>query len=269
MNRYTEKIILKNNGKERTIVKFTDEFKKSDRLKEWDRAQQELSRLVGRPRNSFAYVSLNESTPSTFLTIEPHLKENNRFFYPVDISDFFGSIDRGVLVEKVMDIGIDERTFKAIVDFLIFTQDVQEFWGFDYSKGLIQGFPLSPILSHIYLTDFDNSFRIDSEVMYTRYSDDILLSSDNLAELLIVKNRVGRGLGNLGLAINKDKSKLIDIRNGQFVFLGINIKAPEKKFRVSLSRRYLSKTFSSSDEKYVEGRLNYYKQFQKWAKRVQ
>lgn len=50
------------------------------------------------------------------------------------------------------------------------------------------GTPMSPFLANVYLTEMDKYFE-ERDVLYFRYSDDIILFADSMEELLAAEKR--------------------------------------------------------------------------------
>ena len=111
-------------------------------------------------------------------------------------------------------------------------------------KGLPQGGPLSPLLSNIYLTPVDQTLERAQRttrqgqywyVTYARWADDlvILVDSHRRHDWLLdaVTRRVREELTKLGIPVNEEKSRLVDLERGEaFTFLGF-------EFRRERSRR--------------------------------
>ena len=85
-------------------------------------------------------------------------------------------------------------------------------------KGIYQGSCISPILSNIYLMEFDKSIAADCQQFF-RYSDDILILGRSKEELLEMLARTQSFFDNLGLTVSEEKSKLVPLSEG-VSFLG-------------------------------------------------
>jgi CRISPR-associated protein Cas1 len=85
-------------------------------------------------------------------------------------------------------------------------------------RGLPQGSPLSPLLSNLYLDAVDEALA-GRGVRLVRFADDfvVLCKSRDLAETTL--ERAARLLADQGLALNRDKTRLVDFDQG-FRFLG-------------------------------------------------
>jgi RNA-directed DNA polymerase len=105
-------------------------------------------------------------------------------------------------------------------------------------KGLPQGGPLSPLLSNIYLTPVDQMLEQAREttrhgsfwyVTYARWADDlvVLVHADPRQDWLLkaVCQRVREELAKLGIPVNEEKSRVVDLEHGEtFTFLGFEFR---------------------------------------------
>ena len=87
--------------------------------------------------------------------------------------------------------------------------------------GLYQGSGLSPVLSNIYLMNFDHAVKQQCRT-YIRYSDDILILGDSREELKQVKASIKIKLEALGLSMNEEKTKICSAKEG-ISFLGYQL----------------------------------------------
>ncbi|GGP81499.1 reverse transcriptase domain-containing protein [Shewanella ulleungensis] len=191
--------------------------------------------------------------------VEKHASSN--FFYQTDISDFFGSIT-GDDIMKVINTSLLNV---PVSDVLEYKQLLFELMVVD--NNLPAGFATSPLLSNITLVDFDNALKKycdRSNIIYTRYSDDLIISSvnegfvDNINE--VIKSFLHEHMGErFNLNYNKTKVR----RKGQKVkILGftilpngiITISKSYKEEVESLLYFYLNDTDKFSD--YVKNKIN-------------
>ena len=105
--------------------------------------------------------------------------------------------------------------------------------------GLHQGCSLSPILSNVYLMDFDR-WLSSQNMFYARYSDDMLLLAREESQLAAIKQEITEKFATLGLEISESKTFVGKIPDG-FVFLGYYFdekgKAIPAKAKSELSQR--------------------------------
>ena len=88
----------------------------------------------------------------------------------------------------------------------------------DKRVGVYQGSGIAPVLSNIYLMDFDN-WMLTQSVYFIRYSDDMLILSNDSDGLMTLLQEIKLRLEALGLKINDSKSVIGSISEG-FEFLG-------------------------------------------------
>jgi hypothetical protein len=86
-------------------------------------------------------------------------------------------------------------------------------------RGIVQGSPISAMLSNVYMIDFDNEiykFCEERGVFYRRYSDDILIVSE-IGKYEAVLEFVCRKLNEHKLSLSKKKCRADLVRNGVFL----------------------------------------------------
>jgi RNA-directed DNA polymerase len=101
-------------------------------------------------------------------------------------------------------------------------------------KGVPQGGVISPLLSNLYLNEVDRMLEkaVDTtrrgkytNIQYARFADDmvILIDAEQRSDWLVkaVNRRLREEFVKLGVAINEDKSRMVDLKKGEsFTFLG-------------------------------------------------
>jgi RNA-directed DNA polymerase len=105
-------------------------------------------------------------------------------------------------------------------------------------KGVAQGGVLSPLLSNLYLTAVDRMLEQAKEVTrrgsytyleYARFADDLVILVDAYPQhdwlLKAVEKRLREELATLQVALNEEKSRLVDLAHGEhFSFLGFEFR---------------------------------------------
>lgn len=207
--------------------------------------------------------------------IKRHQKNESKWFGKFDLHDFFGSTTQEFVT----------RMFSMIYPFceVMRSSDGRELFSAAISLcflhgGLPQGTPISPMITNIMMIPIDyklfNSLHNEENTfVYTRYADDMLISSrwdfdinkvqkkikNIFAEfsapftLNEKKTRYGSSSGsnwNLGVMLNKDNQITIGWR--------------EKKHFQTMLRTYAmdranNKRWGYHDVKVLEGKINYYK----------
>lgn len=164
--------------------------------------------------------------------MQVHQRNNSRWFLKLDIKDFFNNCDEKKLKAKLKHIYpltfFTTRQISLIVN------------ACTLAHRLPQGAPTSPILSNLYMLDFDHMLtkQLGTDYVYTRYADDILISSrvkfhytnivnivaayltDEGMNLNHTKTRFGSSNGsnwNLGIMYNKDLDITVGYRNKHLI----------------------------------------------------
>jgi len=137
-----------------------------------------------------------------------------RYVLNLDIKDFFPSISKEKLMSKLRCIFLGTNFDPVVLDW------IEELCFLD--GGLPQGAPSSPVLSNIYLLDFD--YELAGYISgygfnYSRYVDDITISGDDAVKQNagLVVGLVSRLLGREELRLNNKKTKLMPYFQKQMV----------------------------------------------------
>lgn len=158
-------------------------------------------------------------------------------FLKFDIHKFFNSIDKKKLVKKL----IKEFELDAIYE-----EQVSIILDTCFREGKMPiGLITSPVLSDIYMKDFDGEFakELGNHYIYTRYADDILISHSDIIsqeEELRIKSLLKKMLGALGLNLNENKYIRRDlIKRGDYIkYLGLNIVKNQQKNVITVGKAY-------------------------------
>ena len=177
----------------------------------------------------------------------------------VDLSSYFDNIRHHLLLEKVARRVSDG-------DVLALLKKILKANG---KKGVPQGGVISPLLSNVYLNEVDRMLERAKEttregqytyVEYVRWADDLVILVDAYQRhdwlLAAVDKRLREELELLQVAVNEDKSRMVDLAKGDsFGFLGFEFRrvrslrgvwrpqySPQMKTRSALLRK-LKKIF--------------------------
>lgn len=217
---------------------------------------------------------------STLDSIKRHQANNSRWFLKTDFSNFFGNTTFDFIIKQLeiiypfseimaSDIGRKELT-KALSLCIL-------------NGGLPQGTPISPMLTNVVMIPADHEIskmcrEHSPHLLYTRYADDILISSPYdfeyesvCKEIMNVlttkfhaqyvikpeKTRYGSSAGrnwNLGVMLNKDN----EITIGH---------ARKRELKVMLHKLIVENasgvTWSVEDAQHLYGLINYYRQVER------
>ena len=132
--------------------------------------------------------------------------QGNSYFFVSDFKNFFPSFEKNFIKNTLLNIlnNEDKEHIKLIISLIL------------YNNKLQYGFPTSPIISNILMKNFDNKLNNNllkdfpnNNIQYTRYADDITISS----KYRIDKNKLKNSLNNLidedfnFLTINEKKTR--------------------------------------------------------------
>ena len=131
----------------------------------------------------------------------------NKYFFQTDLLRFFPSIDVSLVRSTI--IGSSDCT--PIADILDHVERILEL--VTVNESLPVGFSTSPLISNACLFEFDNAFQKfceEREFAYTRYSDDLIVSSKNKGDLVSIEEVLQTLLAeffNGKIALNQGKTK--------------------------------------------------------------
>jgi RNA-directed DNA polymerase len=94
-------------------------------------------------------------------------------------------------------------------------------------SGTPQGGVISPLLANIYLHAFDRAWAEHGTGELVRYADDFVVLCRSVAQAEQAQRVATALLGDLGLALHPDKTRVVDLREGKqgFDFLGCHLRA--------------------------------------------
>lgn len=133
----------------------------------------------------------------------------------IDIRNYFDSISHERLVE-VIDRYFEDNTLRLLITRFIHAPVERGLEVVNITQGLLQGSPLSPILSNLYLHEFDLELTTRN-IPFVRYCDDINIYCKSYEEALNNYAFAKKKLENSGLAINKEKSGIYHAFNRRFL----------------------------------------------------
>ena len=140
--------------------------------------------------------------------------------YKVDIHDYFNSISIQILLPILKNmLSDDERLYSFLERLLTENKAVFENQIIEEERGVMAGTPVSPFLANIYLIELDAYF-LANQIIYVRYSDDIILFTDSYEEIENHKKTIFQFLKKYKLTVNPEKEKLIP-PDEAWEFLGI------------------------------------------------
>lgn len=139
----------------------------------------------------------------------------------VDIKSFFDCISHEnlyrILQKKIKEqdvLEVIQKSYKSRI--LEKSGEIRE-----KRLGIAQGSSIAPILSNIYLMQFDFEMKSKCNV-YVRYSDDIIVFGESKEQMKMLKAMMEVKLQNMGLQLNEEKTEIKSVEEG-VSFLGYEL----------------------------------------------
>lgn len=199
---------------------------------------------------TYAYRS-SRSALSGIETIHKRLLTGQEsWIIKTDIHHFFETIEWPKLKQKLQGMIKEDDVLELIrmnccgPQLDVATGDLT-----DRTVGIYQGSGLSPVLSNIYMMDFDQ-WMMTTGLYFIRYSDDMIVLGKSEQEMIKLMQDISGHLSALGLEVNDKKSMIGKISDG-FQFLGYAFSDKGKmipaKAEENLSTRLESMWLTSGD----------------------
>ena len=142
------------------------------------------------------------------------------YSYKLDVSNYFNSIDNALLLPALKQLFSDDVPLYGFIE-----SQLSDPRAFDNGnvvtepKGVMAGMPYAGFLANIFLTPLDREFEKIPDILYCRYSDDIIIFAKEKETLDSAKVRLHEYLHQYHLGINSDKE--VETTPGQpWTFLG-------------------------------------------------
>jgi RNA-directed DNA polymerase len=135
-----------------------------------------------------------------------------------DLKSYFDTIPHDRLLGRLRERIADGRILRLIETFLkAGIMDGLREW--EPEAGAPQGAVLSPLLSNIYLNPLDHQMATQGFEM-VRYADDFVILCRSQAEAEQALAQVRQWCADAGLVLHPNKTKIVDVRQAGFDFLG-------------------------------------------------
>ena len=214
-----------------------------------------LSRLVPH-HSSFAYYYKR----NTLQCVSHHLGAKTILKY--DLKDFFFHINEKNIYDIFLSLGYSKAvsfylarlctTTKLPRELIAYVREAPYQQEFSRRVGVLpQGAPTSPMLSNLMAYKLDQelfSFSLSEKMTYTRYADDIIISSCDKLSLDLIKTihrEVNKIVKHNHFKLNKSKTRVVK-KGSRMILLGLGIDGEQP--RIMRSRRKKIETFLYSIE---------------------
>ena len=205
--------------------------------------------------HSYAYQE-GKGLQSAIARIKEILENGSDYIAEIDIKNYFDTIDLPLLIKKMHKF-IDDGDVMALLEKYLYCSISREGRIFQKTKGILTGSAISPILSNIYLNDFDCCLQ-ESKYQWVRFADNIYLFSDTFEHATELFNQMSAFLvDHFNLEINQSKSGVY--RAGERIILGYDVirsgKRIELRKHIYREQKCYYKWYSSQLEK-IDGKYH-------------
>lgn len=178
--------------------------------------------------SSFGYRP-GRSAKAALRKVWREIEAGAEWIVDADLRDYFGAIDHEKLMTLVAQRVADGRVL-TLIEQMLTAGYLERGRLFPTSQGTPQGGVVSPLLSNILLTPFDQEMRRRGYQL-TRYADDWVVTCRSRREAEVALGIAERILGTLGVQVNRQKTQIVHVRHG-FAFLGYKIKRGSRRLRL-------------------------------------
>ena len=163
--------------------------------------------------------------------VDEGLKAGHCWVVDADISDYYGSIPQAALMQAVEKWISDGAVLELLRQWLG-QQVLEQMRAWTPVSGTPQGAVISPLLSNIYLHEFDRHLS-ERGYRLVRYCDDFVILCDSASEAQAAFQEVQVWMQAQGLQLHPQKSRIGDCRvpGEGFEFLGYRFEAGRREVR--------------------------------------
>lgn len=159
--------------------------------------------------NSQAYQE-NKGVVSATEKARAYIEQGNQIVVEIDIKDFFDTISLAKLMELLKTLFTDSKVLTLISSYLYCRLLIDD-EVLNKEKGLVQGNPISPILSNLYLHSLDLHME-QKGYHWIRFSDNIYIYCSQKSEAQSIFQHLCKYLSQeYELQINQKKSGIYDV----------------------------------------------------------
>ena len=189
--------------------------------------------------NSFAYQE-GKGILDAVQTAQQFIESGNIWVAEIDLQNYFDTVNLERLLGMIQEKIADEAVRQLIRSYLYckIQQDIQIF---DKTEGLVQGNSISPVLSNLYLHEFD-CYLQKKLYQWIRFADNICIYSDNMECAEQIFEHVCQVLEDtFGVVVNRKKSGVFDVYSRRLLgyeFYKVNGKVACRKYQYQKANYY-------------------------------
>jgi RNA-directed DNA polymerase len=161
------------------------------------------------------------STKDAMRKVWKEIQSGREWIVDADLKDFFGSAEHEKLLTLVAQRVADGRILR-LIQAMLKAGSYGRGRLFPTERGTPQGSVISPLLSNILLTPFDQEMRRKGYQL-TRFADDWVVTCTSAEEARAAITAALRILKELGVELHPQKTRIVHVQHG-FEFLGYKIK---------------------------------------------
>jgi group II intron reverse transcriptase/maturase len=201
-----------------------------------DRVAQMVCKLIVEPifeadfEDSSYGFRPGRSSKDAMQAIKGHLQEGKTEVFDADLSAYFDTIPHDKLQVALKQRITDPRLLHLINLWLKSPvyEDGQMKGGKKQRTGTPQGGVISPLLANVYMHLVDKIINDTGKLFYksgikiVRYADDFVLMGKQITE--VARQRLVSILDRMGLRLNEQKTRQVQVRDEGFNFLGFTVR---------------------------------------------
>jgi group II intron reverse transcriptase/maturase len=169
------------------------------------------------------------STKDAMRKVWKEIQGGREWIVDADLKDFFGSVEHEKLLTLVAQRIADGRVLR-LIEAMLKAGSYGKGRLFPSERGTPQGGVVSPLLSNILLTPFDQEMWRKGYQL-TRYADDWVVTCESAAGARAAVAAALQILNELGVQLHPQKTRIVHVRQG-FEFLGYKIKRGRRQLRL-------------------------------------
>ena len=147
-------------------------------------------------------------------------KISNLYGYKIDIENYFNSVPVDILLPNLKRDLDDKDLYDLFSQLLLNNYVIYNNTVIEENKGIMAGVPISSFLANYYLREMDAYF-FNNNIIYERYSDDIIIFAESKNLLYDYRNTLLGFLSKYKLTVNVDKEKFYEPQE-KIEFLGFS-----------------------------------------------